>query len=57
METYENKIKELDQWMQEAGADYSKLQPLSIQRNEFESKLEAATERWMELEEKKEAMK
>ena len=57
METYENKIKELDQWMQEAGADYSKLQPLSIQRNEFESKLEAATERWMELEENKEAMK
>ena len=49
----EQKLSEIDTQMEQAAADFQRLQKLSIQRNSVERDMEMAMERWMELEAKK----
>ena len=54
MDNLQKEIERLEKEMGEAGNDFSKLDALSKQRDEAEEKMEEATLRWMELEEKRE---
>lgn len=54
MDNLQKEIERLEKEMGEAGTDFSKLDALSKQRDEAEEKMEEATLRWMELEEKRE---
>ena len=54
MDNLEKEISDLDLQMNEVQSDFSKLQQLSDLRTKKEEELEAFTNRWMELEEKKE---
>lgn len=54
MDNLQIEIERLEKEMGEAGNDFSKLDALSKQRDEAEEKMEEATLRWMELEEKRE---
>jgi ATP-binding cassette subfamily F protein uup len=54
MDNLQIEIERLEKEMGDAGTDFSKLDALSKQRDEAEEKMEEATLRWMELEEKRE---
>lgn len=49
----EQKLAEIDEQMEQAAADFQRLQELSKQRNGVEQDMEMTMERWMELEAKK----
>lgn len=49
----EQKLSEIDEQMEQATADFQRLQELSKQRNGVEHDMEMIMERWMELEAKK----
>lgn len=49
----EQKLSEIDEQMEQATADFQRLQELSKQRNSVEQDMEMTMERWMELEAKK----
>lgn len=49
----EQKLSEIDEQMEQATADFQRLQKLSKQRNSVEQDMEMTMERWMELEAKK----
>lgn len=49
----EQKLSEIDEQMEQATADFQRLQELSKQRNGVEQDMEMTMERWMELEAKK----
>ncbi len=49
----EQKLSEIDEQMEQATADFQRLQELSKQRNSVEQDMEMIMERWMELEAKK----
>lgn len=49
----EQKLSEIDEQMEQATADFQRLQKLSKQRNGVEQDMEMTMERWMELEAKK----
>lgn len=49
----EQKLSEIDEQMEQATADFQRLQELSKQRNGVEQEMEMIMERWMELEAKK----
>lgn len=49
----EQKLSEIDEQMEQATADFQRLQKLSKQRNGVEQEMEMTMERWMELEAKK----
>mgnify|MGYP000223026392 CR=1 FL=1 len=54
MELLETEIETLDHQMNECQNDFAKLKELSDVRTQKEEELEILTNRWMELEEKKE---
>lgn len=54
MEVLESEIEALDYQMNECQSDFAKLKELSDLRTQKEEELETLTNRWMELEEKKE---
>ena len=54
MELLEAEMKALDDQMNECQNDFTKLKELSDLRTQKEEELETLTNRWMELEEKKE---
>lgn len=54
MELLETEIETLDHQMNECQNDFAKLKELSDIRTQKEEELEILTNRWMELEEKKE---
>ena len=54
MELLETEIEDLDHQMNECQSDFTKLKELSDVRTQKEEELEILTNRWMELEEKKE---
>ena len=54
MELLETEIEDLDHQMNECQSDFAKLKELSDLRTQKEEELEILTNRWMELEEKKE---
>ena len=54
MELLETEIEDLDHQMNECQSDFAKLKELSDVRTQKEEELEILTNRWMELEEKKE---
>ena len=54
MELLETEIEDLDHQMNECQNDFAKLKELSDVRTQKEEELEILTNRWMELEEKKE---
>ena len=54
MELLETEIEDLDHQMNECQSDFAKLKELSDIRTQKEEELEILTNRWMELEEKKE---
>ncbi len=54
MEVLESEMEALDHQMNECQSDFAKLKELSDLRTQKEEELETLTNRWMELEEKKE---
>lgn len=56
IETLENEISDIDKQMQEHSQDFTKVNELSMLREEKSSELEAAMDRWMQLSEKKQAV-
>ena len=54
MELLETEIEDLDHQMNECQSDFAKLKELSDLRTQKEEELETLTNRWMELEEKRE---
>ena len=54
MELLETEIEDFDHQMNECQSDFAKLKELSDLRTQKEEELEILTNRWMELEEKKE---
>ena len=54
MELLETEIEDLDHQMNECQSDFAKLKELSDLRTQREEELETLTNRWMELEEKRE---
>lgn len=53
LQDLEQKLSEIDEQMEQATADFQRLQELSKQRNGVEQDMEMTMERWMELEAKK----
>lgn len=53
LQDLEQKLAEIDEQMEQATADFQRLQELSKQRNGVEQDMEMTMERWMELEAKK----
>ncbi len=53
LQDLEQKLAEIDEQMEQATADFQRLQKLSKQRNSVEQDMEMTMERWMELEAKK----
>ncbi len=53
LQDLEQKLAEIDEQMEQATADFQRLQELSKQRNGVEQEMEMTMERWMELEAKK----
>lgn len=53
LQDLEQKLAEIDEQMEQATADFQRLQKLSKQRNGVEQDMEMTMERWMELEAKK----
>lgn len=53
LQDLEQKLSEIDEQMEQATADFQRLQKLSKQRNSVEQDMEMTMERWMELEAKK----
>lgn len=54
MEVLESEMETLDHQMNECQSDFAKLKELSDLRTQKEEELETLTNRWMELEEKRE---
>ena len=54
MEVLESEMETLDHQMNEFQSDFAKLKELSDLRTQKEEELETLTNRWMELEEKRE---
>ena len=54
MEVLESEMEALDHQMNECQSDFAKLKELSDLRTQKEEELETLTNRWMELEEKRE---
>ena len=56
LQDLEQKLVEIDEQMEQATADFQRLQELSKQRNGVEQEMEMTMERWMELEAKRAAL-
>lgn len=56
LQDLEQKLSEIDEQMEQATADFQRLQKLSKQRNGVEQEMEMTMERWMELEAKRAAL-